>query len=97
MVLDFGRPILLTDLIIPCSGELASVCVDVWLNGEGVDGQRLVVCSDISTVIAVFFLLDPSKSSSRFSSQKSGFGFQPTTGTLPISEGTVMYNCRVLL
>ncbi|XP_064603703.1 baculoviral IAP repeat-containing protein 6-like isoform X3 [Liolophura sinensis] len=47
VTLDFGKPILLTDLIIPACMDLASLSIDVWIQGEEVDGQRLVVASDI--------------------------------------------------
>ena len=47
MVLDFGRPILLTDVIIPACSDLASLSVDIWMTGEEIDGQRLVVTTDI--------------------------------------------------
>ncbi len=46
VILDFGFPILLTDLIIPACPEIASLCIDVWLFGESVDGQRLLVSND---------------------------------------------------
>lgn len=47
MILDFGKPVLLTDVIIPLCGDLASLSIDVWVKGEEIDGQRLVVASDI--------------------------------------------------
>ncbi|XP_067680641.1 baculoviral IAP repeat-containing protein 6-like isoform X2 [Haliotis asinina] len=47
VTLDFGKPILLTDVIIPACVDLASLSIDVWIQGEEVDGQRLVVASDI--------------------------------------------------
>ena len=47
VVLDFGRPILLTDVLIPACGDLASLSIDIWIHGEELDGQRLVVASDI--------------------------------------------------
>ena len=47
MILDFGKPILLTDVIIPYCGDLASLSIDVWVQGEEVDAQRLVVAGDI--------------------------------------------------
>ncbi|XP_071961824.1 dual E2 ubiquitin-conjugating enzyme/E3 ubiquitin-protein ligase BIRC6-like isoform X2 [Antedon mediterranea] len=48
VTLDFGRPILLTDVFIPSCTELASLSIDLWSQGEEVDGQRLVVSMDIS-------------------------------------------------
>ena len=47
MILDFGKPILLTDVIIPLCSDLASLSIDVWVKGEELDGQRLVVAPDI--------------------------------------------------
>lgn len=49
MTLDFGKPIVLTDVIIPACGDLASLSIDVWVQGEEIDGQRLVVAADIGT------------------------------------------------
>ncbi|XP_052766452.1 baculoviral IAP repeat-containing protein 6-like isoform X2 [Mya arenaria] len=47
VILDFGKPILLTDVIIPMCSDLASLSIDVWVKGEETDGQRLIVASDI--------------------------------------------------
>ncbi|XP_070181060.1 dual E2 ubiquitin-conjugating enzyme/E3 ubiquitin-protein ligase BIRC6-like isoform X3 [Littorina saxatilis] len=49
VTLDFGKPIVLTDVIIPACGDLASLSIDVWVQGEEIDGQRLVVAADIGT------------------------------------------------
>uniref|UniRef100_A0A4W3K7A1 Dual E2 ubiquitin-conjugating enzyme/E3 ubiquitin-protein ligase BIRC6 n=1 Tax=Callorhinchus milii TaxID=7868 RepID=A0A4W3K7A1_CALMI len=49
VTLDFGRPILLTDVLIPTCADLASLSIDIWTLGEEVDGRRLVVATDIST------------------------------------------------
>ncbi len=47
VVLDFGKPILLTDVVIPACGDLASLSIDVWIRGEETDGHRLIVSTDI--------------------------------------------------
>ena len=47
VVLDFGKPVMLTDLVIPACNDLASLCIDSWVQSEEVDGQRLVVTTDI--------------------------------------------------
>lgn len=47
VTLDFGKAIVLTDIIIPACGDLASLSIDVWVQGEEIDGQRLVVAADI--------------------------------------------------
>ncbi|XP_028323473.1 baculoviral IAP repeat-containing protein 6 isoform X3 [Gouania willdenowi] len=49
VTLDFGRPVLLTDALIPTCADLASLSIDIWTLGEEVDGRRLVVATDIST------------------------------------------------
>ena len=47
VTLDFGGPVALTDVVIPSSSDLASLSIDVWVEGEEHDGQRLVVAQDI--------------------------------------------------
>ena len=47
VVLDFGKSVLLTDVVIPGCGDLQSLSVDIWTLGEDVDGHRLVVANDI--------------------------------------------------
>lgn len=47
-MLDFGQPVMLTDIIMPSCQDLASLSIDVWLHNEETDGQRLVITSDIS-------------------------------------------------
>ena len=48
-MLDFGHPVLLTDIFIPACGDLASLSVDVWTKSEEVDGRRLAVALDIGS------------------------------------------------
>lgn len=59
VVLDFGAPILLTDMVIPSCFELASLSVDIWLHREEKDGQRLVVASDIGMRSLIICDLQP--------------------------------------
>jgi len=59
IVLDFGNPILLTDLMIPACSDLVSLSIDIWCHGEETDGQRLVVASDIGTKSLVMSDLQP--------------------------------------
>ncbi|KDR13250.1 hypothetical protein L798_12638, partial [Zootermopsis nevadensis] len=59
VVLDFGSPILLTDLMIPSCSDLVSLSIDIWCQGEETDGQRLVVASDIGTKSLVMSDLQP--------------------------------------
>lgn len=59
VVVNFGRPVLLTDFILPQCSDLGSLSVDVWLKSETADGQRLVVCSDIGRKSFVVCDLQP--------------------------------------
>ncbi|XP_044597131.1 baculoviral IAP repeat-containing protein 6 isoform X2 [Cotesia glomerata] len=49
IVLDFGSPVLLTDLMIPSCSDLVSLSIDIWTKSEEKDGIRLVVAGDIGT------------------------------------------------
>ena len=59
IVLDFGQPIRLTDVILPACVDLASYAVDVWLEGELIDSQRLAVCTDVFTKCLVLSDIQP--------------------------------------
>ncbi|XP_034941309.1 baculoviral IAP repeat-containing protein 6 isoform X2 [Chelonus insularis] len=59
IVLDFGAPILLTDLMIPSCNDLVSLSIDIWTKSEEEDGIRLVVASDIGTKPLVVNDLQP--------------------------------------
>jgi baculoviral IAP repeat-containing protein 6 len=59
VVLDFGTPVLLTDMIIPSCSDLVSLSIDIWLQREDTDGQRLVVASDIGVRTLVVSYLQP--------------------------------------
>ncbi|CAG9860383.1 unnamed protein product [Phyllotreta striolata] len=49
ITLDFGKPILLTDVFIPACSDLVTLTIDIWLHGEDYDETRLVVAMDIGT------------------------------------------------
>ncbi|KAL5282756.1 BIRC6 family protein [Megaselia abdita] len=59
VVLDFGSPILLTDLVIPSCDELASMYIDVWCINEEIDSVRLVTSTDIGTKTLILSDLQP--------------------------------------
>ncbi|KRT83410.1 hypothetical protein AMK59_4811 [Oryctes borbonicus] len=59
VTLDFGQPILLTDIVIPASHDLVSISIDLWLKNEEADGLRLVVSSDIGNRDLVLSDLQP--------------------------------------
>lgn len=59
VVLDFGAPVLLTDLIIPACSDLVSLSIDIWVHCEETDGLRLVVASDIGSKSLIMSDLQP--------------------------------------
>ncbi|KAK4884383.1 hypothetical protein RN001_000654 [Aquatica leii] len=60
VTLDFGQPVLLTDVLIPACHDLVSISLDLWIKGEDVDATRLVIASDIGTRNLVLNDLQPS-------------------------------------
>ena len=48
VVLDFGFPVALTDVMIPSCSELSSISIDLWTQKEQKDSKRLCVSTDIS-------------------------------------------------
>ncbi|CAL4062959.1 unnamed protein product, partial [Meganyctiphanes norvegica] len=40
-------PVRLTHVVIPSCSDLVSLSIDIWMTGEEMDGERLVVASDI--------------------------------------------------
>lgn len=59
VILDFGWPIILTDVFIPSCDDLDSLTIDTWLNNEETDSVRLVVASDIGMKTLVLSDLQP--------------------------------------
>lgn len=59
VTLDFGQPVLLTDVLIPFCHDLVFLNIDLWLKGEDIDGMRLVVASDIGSRNLVLSDLQP--------------------------------------
>ncbi|XP_072390491.1 dual E2 ubiquitin-conjugating enzyme/E3 ubiquitin-protein ligase BIRC6 [Diabrotica undecimpunctata] len=49
ITLDFGKPVLLTDVFIPFCSDLVTLTIDIWLKEEDVDETRLVMAMDIGT------------------------------------------------
>lgn len=64
VVLDFGAPILLTDIYIPACSDWVSIAVDVWNRTErsksDTDLVRLAVSSDINRRPVILHDLQPS-------------------------------------
>ncbi|KAG5670331.1 hypothetical protein PVAND_000606 [Polypedilum vanderplanki] len=59
VTLDFGYPILLTDLIIPACSDLASLTIDVWCFEEEGDCVRLAISQDIAIKALILSDLQP--------------------------------------
>lgn len=59
VTLDFGYPILLTDLVIPACSDLASLTIDVWCFEEDGDSVRLAVSQDIGIKALILSDLQP--------------------------------------
>lgn len=59
VTLDFGAPVLLTDVIIPACHDLVSLSLDLWLKSEETDAVRLVLAPDIGTKTLVLNDLQP--------------------------------------
>lgn len=59
VVLDFGAPILLTDLLIPACNDLVSLSIDVWYQSEDIDCVRLATAGDIGNKCLVLSDLQP--------------------------------------
>ncbi|CRK88840.1 CLUMA_CG002660, isoform A [Clunio marinus] len=59
VTLDFGYPILLTDVVIPACSDLASLTIDVWCFEEEGDSVRLAVSQDIGIKALILSDLQP--------------------------------------
>ncbi|KAF5297110.1 hypothetical protein FQA39_LY02690 [Lamprigera yunnana] len=60
VILDFGQPVLLTDVLIPACHDLVSISLDLWIKGEDIDATRLVIATDIGSRNLVLNDLQPS-------------------------------------
>lgn len=59
VTLDFGHPVLITDIIIPSCNDLASLTIDTWCFGEENDCVRLAVSQDIGAKALILSDLQP--------------------------------------
>ncbi|XP_032684948.1 baculoviral IAP repeat-containing protein 6 isoform X6 [Odontomachus brunneus] len=59
VILDFGSPVLLTDLMIPSCSDLVSLSIDIWTKSEETDGTRLIVAGDIGSKPLIVCDLQP--------------------------------------
>jgi baculoviral IAP repeat-containing protein 6 (apollon) len=59
VTLDFGFPVLLTDIIIPACNDLASLTIDTWCFDEDSDCVRLAISSDIGAKALILSDLQP--------------------------------------
>ncbi|XP_076233643.1 BIR repeat containing ubiquitin-conjugating enzyme [Calliopsis andreniformis] len=87
IILDFGSPVLLTDLMIPCYSDLASLTIDIWTTSEEVDGTRLIVVSDIGSKPLVVNDLQPPPVCKYLKITIIGrHGMSPTTCKIPVGK-----------
>lgn len=49
ITIDFGKPVLLTDIFIPSCSDLVTITIDIWLNKDDMNETRLVVAMDIGS------------------------------------------------
>lgn len=59
VTLDFGYPVLITDIIIPACNDLASLTIDTWCFDEESDCVRLAVSQDIGAKALILSDLQP--------------------------------------
>lgn len=59
VTLDFGSPIMLTDMMIPACEDLFSLFIDIWCFDEEADSMRLVAANDIGFKSLVLSDLQP--------------------------------------
>lgn len=59
VTLDFGYPILLTDVVVPACSDLASLTIDLWCFDEDEDLVRLAVSQDIGVKALILSDLQP--------------------------------------
>ncbi|KAJ8724125.1 hypothetical protein PYW07_008105 [Mythimna separata] len=59
IVLDFGHPVRLTDVIIPSCSDLVTLCIDLWVTGEETDCVKLAFATDIATKHLVLTDIQP--------------------------------------
>lgn len=51
--------VMFPDVVIPACSDLVSLSIDIWMTGEDMDGERLVVASDIGMRPLVLADLQP--------------------------------------
>ncbi|XP_076225750.1 BIR repeat containing ubiquitin-conjugating enzyme isoform X2 [Nomia melanderi] len=85
VILDFGSPILLTDLIIPSCSDLALLTIDIWTKNEDVDSTKLIVTTDIGNKPLVVCDLQPPPVCRYLKITTIGrYGMSPTMCKIPL-------------
>ncbi|XP_052743953.1 baculoviral IAP repeat-containing protein 6 isoform X2 [Bicyclus anynana] len=59
IVLDFGRHVRLTDVVIPACSDLVTLYIDIWAKGEETDCEKLAYATDINTKHLVLTDIQP--------------------------------------
>ncbi|EFN66625.1 Baculoviral IAP repeat-containing protein 6 [Camponotus floridanus] len=95
VILDFGSPILLTDLMIPSCNDLVSLSIDIWIKNEETDGTRLIVAGDIGSKPLIVCDLQPPPVCRYLKITTIGrYGMSTTTCKIPLG---VFYGHMVVL
>ncbi|XP_065205960.1 baculoviral IAP repeat-containing protein 6-like isoform X3 [Planococcus citri] len=85
VVLDFGFPICLTDMLVPPCSELLSLSIDIWTQSEEADGRRLIVASDIGSKMLIMSDIQPPPICRYLKITAIGrYGMSPTKCKIPI-------------
>lgn len=59
VTLDFGQPVMLTDIIVPACEELVLLAIDIWCFDEDSDSSRLLLTGDIGSKTIVLSDMQP--------------------------------------
>ncbi|XP_067212436.1 baculoviral IAP repeat-containing protein 6 isoform X3 [Linepithema humile] len=95
VILDFGSPVLLTDLMIPSCNDLVSLSIDIWTKNEETDGTRLIVAGDIGSKPLIVCDLQPPPVCRYLKITTIGrYGMSTTTCKIPLG---VFYGHMVVL
>lgn len=59
VTLDFGQPVMLTDILVPACEDLVSLAIDIWCFDEDNDSSRLLLTGDIGSKTIVLSDMQP--------------------------------------
>lgn len=59
VTLDFGQPVMLTDIVVPACEDLVLLAIDIWCFDEDSDSSRLLLTGDIGSKTIVLSDMQP--------------------------------------